>query len=460
MRPFAPIPIFAAAVLHLCSGCASDIPPPADGGEEEARDAGGDGALADGDDPDGAAGDPGIAFDAGPDGADDGACDAAPLAVVEEGELSFGQTREDVALPRCSRAVYELVVPEGTTVEIGLRARGMNLLVAALAYPDDPEFLEPLDSLAAAGEGPARRLRFRSPRSGEYLLSVQSIQPESKDRYDLALACADGCDRESTRHPILLVHGWTGFSNIGPLDYFFDVPGTLRDRGFPVAVAVLDPYNSVEVRSSQLAWQIDEALAVFRARKVAIIAHSQGGLDSRRAISALGYGDRVATLVTVATPHRGTPMADVALGYVPGPAQEAMAFLLNLIGAAGGHESDAEASFHSLSRRYVTEEFNPQNPDDPRVRYLSYAGKCCILGIGCEDACDVEIAWAQPIIAGFDGDNDGMVPVESARWGDFRLVLPADHFDEVGQVAGMTNPYFDQKDFYLGLARDLAREGD
>lgn len=465
MRSGAFIRVGVTVVACWCAACSAGTPAPADGGDGalDADGLDGDGAM-DREGPDGEADGAGDGFDGAgadaPSDADGAGCGSQILSVREAGDLGWNSTIEDIAIPICTRDLYRLVVPAETTVEIGLRAKGLQLVVATLAYPDDPDLQAPLDTLSAAPGGPARRLRFISPRSGEYLLSIQSIQPESEDRYDLALSCAEGCGRESTRFPILLVHGWTGFSNIGPLDYFYGVPGTLRERGYPVAVAVLDPYNSVEVRSAELSAQIDQTLAQFRARKVDIVAHSQGGLDSRRAISTLGYGDRVAALVTVATPHRGTPMADVALGYLPGPAQDAMNFLLNLLGATGGHESDAEASFHSLSRRYVNEEFNPQNPDDPRVRYLSYAGKCCLLGIGCEDACDVEIAWAQPIIAGFDGDNDGMVPVESAPWGEFRGVLPADHFDEVGQVAGITNPYFDQKEFYLAVARDLAREGD
>ena len=35
--------------------------------------------------------------------------------------------------------------------------------------------------------------------------------------------------------------------------------------------------------------------------------------------------------------------------------------------------------------------------------------------------------------------NDGMVTVQSARWGTFMGCIPADHFDEVGQIA-MENP--------------------
>ena len=50
---------------------------------------------------------------------------------------------------------------------------------------------------------------------------------------------------------------------------------------------------------------------MIRARKVNIIAHSMGGLDARYAIAKLGLADRVASLVTIGTPHLGTPLANL-----------------------------------------------------------------------------------------------------------------------------------------------------
>ena len=34
-----------------------------------------------------------------------------------------------------------------------------------------------------------------------------------------------------TRYPIVLAHGMAGFDNIGPLDYWYGIPGDLRHRG-------------------------------------------------------------------------------------------------------------------------------------------------------------------------------------------------------------------------------------
>ena len=54
--------------------------------------------------------------------------------------------------------------------------------------------------------------------------------------------------------------------------------------------------------------------------------------------------------------------------------------------------------------------------------------------------------------------NDGLVPVESARWGRFRGCIPADHLDEIGQIGGLVDR-FDYRRFYLELAEFIGDEG-
>src|SRR5204863_998767 len=75
------------------------------------------------------------------------------------------------------------------------------------------------------------------------------------------------------------------------------------------------PTSSIELRARQLRAQI---LLSLRAQgcpkgRVIIIAHSMGGLDARYMISRLRMADRVAALITVSTPHRGSPYADWCL---------------------------------------------------------------------------------------------------------------------------------------------------
>lgn len=374
------------------------------------------------------------------------------------GDLLLDEPAQEVDLPACTKECWSLVAPAGTRLEIRIEAEGCDTLLVAIVWPDDRRWEERIASISAAPGVPGV-CSFTPPRSGEYFLVVRSLDPERPSGYRLSAVCLEGCGRETTRFPVVLVHGWTGWGAIGPVEYFYNVEDVLAGRGYPVYTPVCDPYNSVEIRSEQLAPQLDWVLEQARARKVNLIAHSQGGLDSRRVISTLGYGDRVAALVTVATPHHGTPIADLALGLLPGPAEDALAFLLELIGAAGGNESDAIASFESLTTGYVEDEFNPRNPDDPRVRYISWTGLTCPLGIECGDICDVEIRWAYDLIYLEAGDNDGMVPVSSAPWGDYRGTVPADHFDEIGQMLGVTGPNFDHEAFYLQVVRDLAGAG-
>ncbi|MBU1431636.1 hypothetical protein KKF91_13920 [Myxococcota bacterium] len=397
-----------------------------------------------------------MAVDATPP-APDAARDPCPAPEIRpRGALTTPQA--GIILPSCVAHEWRFTAQAGQRVLITLRPLAdLGEARLALTWPN-------IVGLAPAMTGGVMTPRahpdliFTPPLSGEYRLLVQG-PAEISGRYDLSLACDGGC-AAITRHPMMLVHGWTGWGELMAYTYFYGVRARLEAEGFQVFVAELDPYNAIEIRAGQLAAQVDAALAAAHATQLNLIAHSQGGLDSRHLISALGYGDRIATLTTISTPHRGTPLLDVGLGLAPGAAEVVLSQLLNLLGATlVESRSNARASFEAMTEAYVQGTFNPSHPDDPRVRYISYAGRTCALGISCDDICDIEIQWSHAILSHLAGDNDGIVPVSSAIWGDYRGEIPADHFDEVGQLAGITGPNFDHLSFYEGLAWDLAREG-
>ncbi len=396
------------------------------------------------------------------------ACDPAALTVDERGFVPRGQSIHGATLEVCGEHRWYIALPSESSWQLTLtRKGGPGPVEAAVVYPDEPAatlWQAGLTPPMISGEAPAEAI-FAVPRSGEFAIHVRAADPEAPATYDLELTCAIGCARETTRFPIVLVHGWTGFEAIGPLTYFFNVRDDLEGLGFPLEVAVLDPYNSSTVRSGQLAEQVDEFLTGQRARKVDLLGHSQGGIDSRAVVSSLGYGDRVSALVSVASPHRGTYIMDLALGLAPGPVEDTVGALLNFIGAVTEQQkSDAKASFYSLSETYMEGEFNKANPDDARVQYISYTGRTCdALGFldpdrDCQDLVDPLIGWGYAILQPARGDNDGLVTVDSAKWGEYRGEMIADHIDEVGQIAGITDPKFDHLEFYRKLARDLAAE--
>ena len=316
-------------------------------------------------------------------------------------------------------------------------------------------------SLATSNGGsiaPAR-IDFTLPYSGRYLAVVRSTN-EHFGRFALSVYCSDGCDKLFTRYPIALVHGFMGFKSIGPIEYFYQVSDTLTAQGYQVYTPQTDAFNSIAVRSKQLVVELQKILDDSGAEKVDLIAHSQGGLDSRNAITNLGMADHIAALCTFATPHKGTAVADAATGLLGPVSQEAVSMLLNIMGVAlgGSNEMNAKASFHDMTRKFVTEEFNPATPDDPRVDYFSYNGHTSLDGSN-GDFCQVQILVGYEILLQNEGDNDGIVGVESSKYADYRGIVPADHFDEIGQVAGVIGPNYNQKTFFAKLAHELFTRG-
>lgn len=257
--------------------------------------------------------------------------------------------------------------------------------------------------------------------------------------------------------PIILLHGMAGFERIGPLNYFFNVAADLRARGEVIFESQVSPYDSSTVRGSELAQFVDETLAATGACKVNLIAHSQGGLDARYLISSLHYGDRVAALATVSTPHQGTPVADVVLGLVTPSGFTAAVVNEILLGVQGLTSNDTgnpnvKANLAQLATASI-KQWNLDNPDDARVSYYSVAGRSGLATAATEcaggvwpnpkgvDLLDPLLSVPATVFPFFSPNllqpipNDGLVPVTSARWGRFLGCVPADHFDEVGQIA-------------------------
>lgn len=206
--------------------------------------------------------------------------------------------------------------------------------------------------------------------------------------------------------PVLL-HGFLGFARLGPIAYFRGVAAALRRSGTVPLVPEVSAGGSVAERAESLARQ----LFASGGRAFALVAHSMGGLDARHLIAHLDPDRRVKSLVTVATPHRGTPVATEIM--------------------------DAKGLFPALVRRIAVRglrDLTPEMraaapiPDRPDVAYISY-GTCRPLD-------ELPLIF-KPLGKTIPGDNDGFVPVDSARWGIFRGVLRTDHFESVGWSLGL-----------------------
>jgi triacylglycerol lipase len=246
--------------------------------------------------------------------------------------------------------------------------------------------------------------------------------------------------------PIVLVHGLLGFDRLRllgwpVLTYFNGIAPALEAAGNTVFVPVLSPTAAIAARAAELKAFLD---ANAPDAPVHLIAHSMGGLDSRYMISRLGMADRVLTLTTLGTPHRGTAFADWGTDNA-GPAVRPF---LDLFGIP----SDA---FYDLRRdRCAT--FNAQTPNADGVRYFSVAGAFTPDWLSSQ--------WLLPygIIQAQEGANDGLVSVESARYGESCDQWEANHADLVNwpnPAAQALGRWHDRAPDYLALVSSLADEG-
>jgi triacylglycerol lipase len=259
----------------------------------------------------------------------------------------------------------------------------------------------------------------------------------------------------ATLYPLVLVHGIAGRDE-GPVPYWGDIPKLLRARGARVFLTDIDGFAPIEDCASQLERRIDEVLSETGAAKVNIIAHSMGGLDARYYISSLGRGGLVASLTTLSTPHRGTAIADYFLEDLP-IIKPGLARLVDAYsrGVLGDESPDLYLAVRQLSPSFCAL-FNAANPDDPRVRYQSWTS---VLGEGCPEPL---YSATRKILLPLEGENDGLVSVASARWGDFRGVVGAGKdlsisHDEIHDMGSSRR--FDAPGFFASIVSELRVKG-
>lgn len=109
--------------------------------------------------------------------------------------------------------------------------------------------------------------------------------------------------------PLLLIHGYGCSRGIWRVQR-----ARLEAAGHTVATVTLTPpFGHLDDMVPLLANRIDEVLAATGASQLVLIGHSMGGLVCRDYLAVAG-GDKVAQLITLATPHQGSQLATLGLG--------------------------------------------------------------------------------------------------------------------------------------------------
>ncbi len=238
---------------------------------------------------------------------------------------------------------------------------------------------------------------------------------------------------------IIFIHGISSFKLLFPKGYYKHITDKVTEqlgaRGVRVLLTTSNDAASLKSRAAQLRQQIDEAWAsgaLDPQAKTHLIAHSMGGLDARLLMSPAnpdGIGDHIATLTTVGSPHKGTPLADVAFDKdAQSLIQRALAKVttgaVDLIASVG---LDFKGLEEITTKGVAT--FNQTYPNHPNAAYYSVVGE----GHTGDRPTSVPLFVPYQITRAATGEGgDGFINVSSAVWGSAKpMRWAADHGDLV-----------------------------
>lgn len=272
----------------------------------------------------------------------------------------------------------------------------------------------------------------------------------NRDRKDQAL-CA-------TRYPILLVHG-VFFRDNPVVKYWGRIPRELENNGAQVFYGHHQSALSVADSAREITETIDKILRATGCEKVNIIAHSKGGLDCRYAMAHCGAADKVASLTTINTPHRGCLFADWLLEKTSQEFEESVAYTYNSSAKLLGDTTpDFLAAVYDLTASACTA-FDRATPQPEGVLCQSVGSLMGKARLG-----QFPLNLFYPFVKRFDGENDGLVGEASFAWGDsYTLLRPRgkrgiSHAD-MTDLNRHNIPGFDVREFYVQLVAKLKEKG-
>ena len=260
-----------------------------------------------------------------------------------------------------------------------------------------------------------------------------------------------------TKYPILLVHG-VFFRDSEHLNYWGRIPAELEKNGATIFYGEHNSAAAVKDSAIELEKKIQEIIEKTGCEKVNIIAHSKGGLDSRVLIS--NSDKYVASLTTINTPHRGCEFADYFLGKIPVDVQNKIAAKYNSVASRlGDINPDFIAAVTDLTASACRAR-NEEIKDSPNVYYQSVGSTLQKATSG-----KFPLNFTHPLVKYFDGENDGLVGIDSFPWGE-KFILEKNEKTKRGiSHADMIDlnreniDGFDVREFYINLVKELKEKG-
>ena len=261
-----------------------------------------------------------------------------------------------------------------------------------------------------------------------------------------------------TKYPLLLVHG-IFFRDFEKLNYWGRIPDELIKNGATIYYGNHSSSLSVPDSAEELAARIREIIKETKCKKVNVIAHSKGGLDTRYAIANLGMDKYIASLSMINTPNHGCLFADYLLNKAPDGLKEKVANGYNFtLKKLGDKEPDFIAGVTDLTTKNV-EELNKKMKSNKNVYYQAYGSVLKKATSG-----RFPLNLTNNFVGHFDGKNDGLVGIESFPLDDkFTLIeTPYNRGISHGDVIDLNRENikgYDVREFYVQLVKELKEKG-
>lgn len=261
-----------------------------------------------------------------------------------------------------------------------------------------------------------------------------------------------------TKYPILLVHG-IFFRDFEKLNYWGRIPEELVKNGATIYYGNHSSSLSVKDSAEELASRIKEIIKETKCKKINVIAHSKGGLDTRYAIANLGMDKYIASLTMINTPNHGCLFADYLMTKAPESLKDKVSGGYNFtLKKLGDKDPDFIAGVTDLTHPKV-EKLNKLMPKSKNVYYQEFGS---VLKNPTSGRFPLNLTNAY--VKQFDGKNDGLVGIESFPLDDnFTLIeSPYNRGISHGDVIDLNRENikgFDVREFYVQLVKDLKDKG-
>ncbi|MBU5488822.1 triacylglycerol lipase [Clostridium sp. MSJ-8] len=262
----------------------------------------------------------------------------------------------------------------------------------------------------------------------------------------------------ATKYPIILVHG-VFFRDWQLVNYWGRIPAELIKNGATIYYGKQQSANSVEDSAKELKENILKIMEENNYEKVNIIAHSKGGLDSRYAISKLGLGDKVASLTTINTPHKGCKWATAILNKVSDNFVEFVAKRYEKIFTVLG---DTNPDFRKSVEALTYEECIKRDKEMEDCEGVLYQSVMSKMKKASSASFPLNILYY--VVKKYDGDNDGLVGTYSAVHGIDMGILDNKHKRGIshGDMIDLNRENidgFDVREFFVKIVSELKEKG-